>query len=187
MTQWARGAATRYRIDADDRIIDIGGDWIAFAMNNGADGLDAAQVLGRPIWAFIAGDALQEIYALLFSAARRHHLTLNVPFRCDSADTRRFMDMTIAPRTNGELEITSTVRRSEARSAVKLLQERGTESAGVLLICSWCKRVQIESGAWMEVEAAVRCLGLLEDGPLPALSHGICARCRKAAMASARQ
>ncbi len=183
MSDSARDTATSYRIDAGDRIVEVGGAWLAFARSNDAYSLGRDEVLGQPIWSFIDGPEVREIYALLFSAARERNQAVNVPFRCDSADTRRYMDMTITPCGNGGLNIVSTLRRSEPRNKVHLLEAANHDEERLLLICSWCKRVQIESGAWMEVEGAVRCMGLLDEGPLPTLSHGICSHCRKVALA----
>lgn len=186
MSQTARESVTSYRIDADDRIVEVGGAWLAFATSNDAPSLSSLEVLGKPIWSFVEGPEVREIYALLFSAARDRNQTINVPFRCDSADMRRYMDMTITPSGNGTLNIVSTLRRSEPRNAVRLFEAANHDLDHMLLICSWCKRVQIETGAWMEVEGAVRCMGLLDHGPLPTLSHGICSHCRKVALARTR-
>lgn len=45
-----------------------------------------------------------------------------------------------------------------------------------VIICSWCKLVEVESG-WLEVEEAIDKLGLFDEPVLPRISHGCCSPC----------
>jgi hypothetical protein len=47
-------------------------------------------------------------------------------------------------------------------------------------MCGWCKRTQLPTGRWVEIEEAVEELGLFEDSPLPGVTHGICLPCHEA-------
>jgi len=52
-------------------------------------------------------------------------------------------------------------------------------------MCGWCKRIPDSGGRWMEIEAALPRLGLLEQELLPAISHGICDECHRVMMTMA--
>lgn len=165
-----------YEIDAHDVLIDVGDRWEQFAEECGAEGLDRRRVLNRPLWDFIAGRETKHAYELLLGRAREGGKPLVVPFRCDGPTIRRYMELDIVPRTAGQVQLVGRLLRTETRPHVALLDAERECSDEVLVICSWCKRVDAE-GQWMEVEDAVSTLGLFVRTALPRLSHGICERC----------
>lgn len=170
---------TRYRLDRDDRIAWMDDAWVAFAERNRAPELANPMIRGQPLWDFVAGIETRHLYELLFASVRRSGRVVELPFRCDSPDLRRFMKLAVEALPGGELELRATLLREEQRSPAFLLdvdQPRGPET---LSICSFCKRIPVAGGAWVEVEEAVEVLNLFANAALPRLSHGVCPDCRK--------
>jgi len=170
-------SSVAYILDAEDRVAAVDEAWDTFAVAEGAPQLAGGRIIGRPFAASLADAHTRELCALLFQAARQSGRTVVVPFRCDSATVRRFMQLAIEPRPGGELCMSTTLLREEPRPAVALLDETAPRSEDLVRICGWCKRVPLPGGDWVEVEHAMRELGLLERSTLPRLSHGICPTC----------
>jgi len=166
---------TRYELDREDRIRSVNEDWHAFARENEAEHLMDA-VLGTSIWDWLAGMEVRHLYSLLFSRVRSARRTARLPFRCDSPDLRRFMELEIVALPDGGLRCIARLERAEPRPPVRLLDSRVARSKDALAICSWCKRVRVDPDLWLEIEDATSRLRLLEDPP-PAITHGICSDC----------
>ena len=167
----------RYRIDADDIVTAVDASWISYAEQNGAPELTESNVLGKPIWSFLANSEVGHLYDLMFAAVRSGGKELVVPFRCDSPTSRRYMELAVTPLDNGCLEVVSTLKKEEIRPHVDLLSSTERDPDRLLTICSWCKKVHLEQGVWVEVEIAVRELALFESSLLPGLTHGLCPEC----------
>jgi hypothetical protein len=118
------------------------------------------------------------LYRRLFQRVLRTGRPVVFPFRCDSPEVRRFLEMEIRPGPLSGLQLHTRVLRVEPRAPSPLL-ERGVRRGGALLrMCSWCKAVDVE-GRWCEVEQAVIALRLFEREVLPAITHGICPGCHR--------
>ena len=99
-------------------------------------------------------------------------------FRCDAPEKRRLLEMTINPGKDGGLELESTPLWVQPRAPQKLLENRTASSPEkFLLMCGWCKRINVGDSQWEEVEDAVVRLGLFERQESIQVSHGICPRC----------
>jgi hypothetical protein len=170
-------SSVAYVLDAEDRVTAVDEAWNAFAVAEGAPQLTRGRIIGRPFAASIADAHTREICGLLFHAARQTGRQMVVPFRCDSPTVRRFMQLTIQPRSGGVLCMSTSLLREEPRPAVALLDDTAPRGEDLVRICGWCKRVPLPGGEWVEVEHAMRELGLLERSTLPRLSHGICPAC----------
>lgn len=167
-----------YIIDDDDRIISIEGEWEGFASANGAPELTRSRVLGRPIWEFIEGPDTTEVHRLLFSEVRaRGGLDIALPFRCDGPQVRRDMRMMIGRSGAKGIEIRSQLIRELRRPYSALLDVSVRRSDELLRVCSWCNKVNLAPRKWVEVEHAIRNLRLLEDSPIPGITHGMCEVC----------
>jgi hypothetical protein len=161
-----------YTLDVHDGIVGVGGDWDAFAVENGAPQLRAPAPIGRPFRDFVHGLELREALRLLFQSARRRGARCRLPFRCDAPDLRRHMEMDLEPGPEGELTIRCRALSLEARPRLPL----PTPGAPRLEVaCAWCLKMRLGS-AWVEPEEALRANGLLEGAPF-SLSHGICPPC----------
>lgn len=166
----------RYRITADGRIDSIEGPWDRFARENGAPGLP--RPLGEPLLDHVAGASVRAVLASLLDRARRLDEPIELSYRCDAPDRRRFMRLRLERETGGTLMIRSRVLREEPRPPVRLLEPDASRSDDLLPICAWCKRVEAD-GTWLEVEEAIERLGLFDRPALPELTHGVCEVCSR--------
>jgi hypothetical protein len=174
-----------YRIDENDRLTEVDDSWIAFAEQNNASELTAATVRGQKLWQYISDPSTEQLYRHLIDRVRSEKRTIVVPFRCDSPDTRRFMELHLRPLARGGLEIASRIVREEARPTVALLADQGASTLREPLVrmCSWCKKVRVPDG-WVEIEQAIAILGLFTDDAVPGLTHGMCEPCHESLFAS---
>jgi len=167
-----------YRIDSEDRIVWVNADWVAFAEENHAPELTREAVKGRSLFDFISGAETRQLYRVVMERVRASGQTAVLPFRCDGPAVKRLMELAIRLGPNGGIEFASHMIRTEQRRRVPLLDASFRRSREWLHLCSWCKRVQVESGEWVEPEEAVRRLGLFLQPELPRTSHGICLECK---------
>lgn len=171
----------RYHIDSEERLTCANDEWLAFAVENNSSHLTRKSVLERPLWDFITGMETRHLYRLIFSKVKKTGMPVKIPYRCDSPELRRFMEMEIVPVKDGSVQMNCTLLRVEPRPRMDLLDPFMDRSNEFLTICSWCRRVKIGSG-WVEVEEAVQRLNLFEAQRLPQLTHGICPDCHEIAM-----
>ena len=177
MEKLNKDSSFHYEIDARDCITFVDSAWISFAERNDAPELTRQSIIGESIWSFIADWEVRHLYDLVFDAARSCNRTIVIPFRCDSPTIRRFMTLTIASVQDGNLALVGSLIREEPRPRVALLGANAPDLETLLLICSWCKRIQSRDNSWVEVEQAIQELGLFQSDRLPGLSHGICPDC----------
>lgn len=167
----------RYVIDSTDRIVAANAEWFDFARENGAGWLTSDAVLGRPLWDFITDPETRMLYREMVKGVREQSRAQMVPFRCDSPDRRRFMELTISKNPDGALLFLSRVVREESREPIPFLAPGIARGDSVLVMCGWCKKVRVGAEQWVEVEAAVKALDLFDAPRLPRISHGICSVC----------
>ena len=170
-----------YALDGSDAIVSLGDAWLQFARENGAPGLTREAVLGTSVWEYIAGDSTREIYELLFRRVRDEVQPIVLPFRCDSADRFRFMELEIAPGEGRALRLRGRLLREQLRPHFKLLDRFVRRSSEPLPICSVCLRVELFGTSWVEAEEAATRLDLFGASELPPLEYRICADCVRAA------
>ena len=167
-----------YRIDAYDRVVDVGESWADFASDN--DGLDLAKnPPDQTLWTYFDREETRDIWRLLVAHVRKSQKAAQVPLRCDAPGTRRWTEMTLTPESDGGVHFRSVVVFEESRPTVPLLDlhEDRDEGSEPVLVCSWCGLGQHGSG-WCEIEELVRDTRLLERESLPPVSFGICASCQ---------
>lgn len=169
--------ALTYTIDRNDRIDAIDGEWESFADRNDAAQLSRDRVLGSSIWQFIEGIDTAEIHRLLFRRVRERELCVKLPFRCDGPRVRREMEMTVQPSVDAGVLIRTRVLLEQARPYAALLEGAVRRSNELIKVCSWCKKLQLLPGRWVEVEQAIREMRLLELPPIPRISHAMCEPC----------
>lgn len=166
-----------HRINARDRISFANEDWYAFARENGGDSLTPANLIGRHLFDFLCHEETKHLFDVLIQQVRRTGRTMVFPFRCDSPDYRRFMELTVNRHQQGEVEFCSRILWKERRVPMKLLASDVVRSDERLIMCGWCKRVALPEGRWAEVEVAVSEMGLFAKPKLPRIVQGICPRC----------
>ena len=172
-----RPASYDYAIGDRDQIISVSPDWIGFARENGAAGLDASAVLGRSIFEFIRGESTQAFYGVLFRRVRGDRTPLTLPFRCDSPDRFRFMELAIAPGEDAVIELRGVLLREQERPHCRLVDTLIPRSEVELDMCSVCTRVRIPGSKWLEVDEAIASFDLFDSVEQPRLRYSVCESC----------
>jgi hypothetical protein len=167
-------APSIYRVDRRDRIVDFNDGFRSFAADNGAGALPE-RVLGRSLFSFIAGVQVPDIWRHLVERVRRGKPLEGLRCRCDSPDVRRVISIDVRPWPHGHVEFEARLVAELARERLALLEYRHPNGS-MLEMCNWCLRVRLDG--WVDVEQAVRRLGLLEGGEPPGIAHGLCDECR---------
>jgi len=166
-----------WTIDAADKIVQVNDDWLAFARENTSPPLTAASVLDQSIWRFIQGQETIYLYKQIFGRVRAGISPVKFPFRCDSPDCRRCMEMKLSLLPGDTIQFISHILREEWRDPVDILEAVRDRSGEFLKICSWCKKIDIPGRGWGEVEAAIDALDLFGEPSLPRVTHTICDSC----------
>lgn len=164
---------TRYRLDAGDRIVEVGGAWDRFACENGAEDLAGEQVIGLPLRSFIAGDVTRMFIDTLLARVRLTGRPAVVPYRCDSPGLKRFMEMSLTLEGRSLLAEHRLV--GEQPLPRPLTFRTATAGGRWVRRCSMCNRVATRDGA-----------PLVEPECLPEAAatvceviYGVCAECRE--------
>jgi hypothetical protein len=170
-----------YRIDGQDRLVDVNDAYIQDAGDAGPTAAAIrATLLGRDFWSLIPEAAAW--YEPLVRITRAEHRPFTFAFRCDTPTLRRLMRMHMEARLDGSVCFTSSVIRQQSRTRVALLDPDAAVGLDLVSMCSWCKRVRAGDD-WLEVEPALDKLGIDPHDPMPGVSHGICQRCKSELMA----
>ena len=172
-----------YAIDDQDRLIKLDDGYYRFAEENGWDGAGAS--LGRSLWDFVAGHNVKKLQRLLLRRIREGVRDVELPFRCDSPDVRREMNIRIAADRSGRVVMFSArIDNEEEREEPQpLLDIEAPRSDELLQMCAWCDRFLVD-GKWVEVEEAAKRLELFRRSEMPALDHGICPSCNETLLAA---
>jgi hypothetical protein len=102
--------------------------------------------------------------------------TLRFPFRCDSPDALRYMEMAVSPTENNGLIFQTTLTRVLERSSLYPKESRPPGQESMVQICAWCDLVLVHS-EWLSLEDAIWMLGLFDTSEAPPISHSICPAC----------
>ena len=169
-----------YSINSRDEIIFVNENWSDFALANNAPDIVEDSILKRNLWNCISDSTTEYIYREILRKVRAGQ-SMQIKLRCDSAELRRLIELTISLQPNGEdvLFVSHTVWK-QARPSQIILSRDAPLTANLLIICSWCEKVDTGMENWQEVEEAVKILGLFETENLPQISHGICDVCHQA-------
>ena len=165
-----------YTISDAGCIVAVSDNWDAFAEANDGERARAEHVLGRPWSDFVSGEEVRYLFRKLLMRAAAAQRPLAVPFRCDGPAVRRPMEMLVLPQPDKSVSIRCTVLDEEPRETLILLKRDAVRDARLLKMCSWCCQVFVHT-QWVEVEEAIRILGLFNHEPLPSISHSICGPC----------
>jgi hypothetical protein len=166
-----------YRIDADDTIDFVNDTWTQFATANDAATL-ACDIVGSSIWDHIDGVSVIQVYRHLLWRVRTNRVSATFPFRCDSPDRFRHMQLVIQPLEKDRVEFVATLQSEglHAKPIELLRAQRARDSAHFLRICSWCKAFCTTDG-WVPIEKAIEQTSCYTVEPFPMLTHGICDAC----------
>jgi hypothetical protein len=172
-----------HRIDADNVIEFVNDVWLRFAAENW-DAEKAERVVGTSLWDYVCDWGVRHLYEVLLGHVRETGQPVRVPYRCDSPDARRYMEMDVVPLPKDRVEFRCRTIREEPRDPVPVLDAEAPRGGEMLVMCSWCKRINVPP--WMEAEDAIRELELFDAPTMPPISHGICEECRDAVLEAVR-
>jgi len=176
--------ALSYAIDGEDRLVRVDEGFYRFAEENGWDG--AADCLGRSLWDFVAGEQVKKVQRLLVRRVRDGVRDVRLPFRCESPESIREMEIRIDATGSRRLVLFSaTLTYEEDREQPQPLYDADAprSESDFLAMCAWCDRFLV-SGEWVEVEEAARRLELFRRPRMPVLNHGICPQCSRQLLAA---
>jgi hypothetical protein len=166
-----------YWIDTENRVVKVNEAWRDFAKENQAGHLREKTVKPAPLWSFIQGREMKYMFGVMLDKVRRGEGPLVVPFRCDAPDRRRFMEQTIKRTEDGLVEVRCRMLKEEVREPMALLAETGERTDQLIYCCGWCKKFEVSTGKWVEVEVVVQERSLFSEVDLPLISHGACPEC----------
>jgi hypothetical protein len=164
-----------YRIDPENVIVSVNDAFRDFAARN--DAAPLANCVGQSLWTHIRDWDTKQIYGILFARVRSTGRSARIPFRCDSPDCRRFMEMEIGNVAGGLLELRCHLDREETRPSVQVHRFQPNDPYTLITMCSWCLRIRNSSLAWLEVEDAIAEMRVFASDRPTAITHGICKSC----------
>ncbi len=165
-----------YAIDESDLIEFVDDAWLAFARDNGAAELTRDSVIGRRLWDFIDGSGTRHFYRALFERIRLEQLETVIPFRCDSPELQRWMELRVLGASKGRIEFSGRLLRAEKQLHVPLINSLLAGPKQRFSICSLCRRVHA-FGEWLEPEVAMQRFHVFETVHEPAVEHLVCDQC----------
>jgi hypothetical protein len=167
----ASAAPCEHYLDGADRVIFVNERWSAVAAEHGP-AVQPANVLGRPIWDFVAGQETRYIYMLILNRVRFTQISCALRFRCDSPVLQRAVEMRVSPLPGDAVQFTCRALRAEPRPLIEL--PAGEFNGTPARMCSFCKRVSLTGVDW--TEAPSRWLAADPDVS-SRIEHVVCPRC----------
>ena len=166
-----------YQINHKDVITYINPEWLDFAHENNYDIIENTSILGTSLWHYVVNPQTIQIYQTLIKKVREGHDSIKVPYRCDSPDKRRFMEMEISSSGEQDVAFINAILREESRPVVHLLDPAYPRNQQMISMCGWCKKVRT-NGSWLETEDAIIELKIFDEPEIPQITHGICPTCK---------
>ena len=179
-------------LDHELRITRVGKpNWQRFLDDNTSDvpvprNVAMTDVLGRPVTAFIAGEAVRATYAEMFASVLcGTRPPVQFDYRCDAPELRRDMRLSVGPIISGgavrQLLYQSVLLSATPRPAIPLFGApvADGEADDILTMCAICARVAWPKGApagareWIEPASYYRRGG----DEVAVISHGFCEDC----------
>ncbi len=144
-----------YRVDKEDVIVDIGGDWDEFARKNDGGQVLKTHVLGTKLYQHIKGETCRTYVWTMLDAVRKLEREIVRSYRCDSPTCKRFMTMRVTPEPRNGLLLEHQLVSTQAFERPLRFAFASEGARGKLTRCSMCNRLNI-GGAWGEPELALQ-------------------------------
>lgn len=166
-----------YEIDKYNVIRRIAGSWEAFCEENNTHDLSTERVIGCSLWDFVVGKDVRLLYDKVLSQLRTSGAAVQFPFRCDSPDTIRLMQMEIVPQSEKRVRFVTTPLEIRKRPKHIYYTYVAHGHRCHIFSCSICNRVKSDN-AWLQLEQALQENRLLDtDKPL-SMYGAVCPECR---------
>jgi hypothetical protein len=171
-----------YRLDKQDRIVEVGGDWDRVARENDGTEVVADRIIGTKLYAHVADEPSRMFVWTMLDSVRKLFRPSVKLYRCDCPDFKRQMEMTILPETGGGLLVEHRLIGIE-KQPLRLRfagQVRSSLPARALILrCTMCVKLKV-SGVWHEPDETM--LAALEQKDCAVqVAYGICDDCKDAA------
>lgn len=156
-----------YKLDEADCIEEIGGPWSEPNSSN--------KVLGQSIYDFVIRHFTKRFLREFLMLARQTNLPRSRPYRCDTHNLKRLIEMRAVPMNDGHLIVEHRLLEVEPLPFNINFQMASKKSEARYLRCSHCNRLRKKSTTlWIEPESGC------DSGSeiLLAVIHTICADCR---------
>jgi len=168
-----------YRLDENNRIVHCNSAWNQFAVDNEGSELVFNEIKSQSLWDHIHDSETVHIHEKLLERAKKLNKPLVLPFRCDSENVRRYLEMHIVPLEQGGIEYRCRTIREEERDLKGISIKHQAAGGDVLRMCSWCNRIHVADEDWCELEDAIVKLNIFSASKVVPITHGICESCFK--------
>ncbi len=155
-----------------------------------ADRASSSYIIGKPLFDFICDDVTRMYVATMVESVRVIPRTITRPYRCDSPENKRYMQMVISPDQNGLICISHQLIREEpisnpkffrtASSSKKTATKRDMEleQSAYLIRCSICNRLKNKlSRQWQEIDSILEFSTNISSEIN--VVYGVCPNCMK--------
>jgi hypothetical protein len=171
-----------YRLDKQDRIVEVGGDWDRVARENDGTEVVADRIIGTKLYAHVSDEPSRMFVWTMLDSVRKLFRPSTKLYRCDCPDFKRQMEMTILPETGGGLLIQHRLIRQEKQPLrLRFKGIAGGQAASRMLVlrCTMCVKLKV-GGVWLEPDATLLA-GLGQENGATQVAYSICDDCRDAA------
>lgn len=123
-------------------------------------------IIGKSLLEFICDDVTRMYVITMINSVRIIPQSLFRPYRCDSPDTKRFMQMIITPEDNGWVRVSHELLRCEPLKKTVLFKTKSNEQNSILkkrdfvhyhiefVRCSLCNRLRpSDTDVWQEADS----------------------------------
>lgn len=174
-----------YWLGPTERIVRVGPCWDRFALANDGAAATGEKIVDRPVWDFVQDAATRMWLESLIALVRLRSVSIQRPYRCDSPDMKRFMQMNIVPEDEGILRVEHSLVRCEPKSRSVWIDSFSKANSDVRVRCSICGRVRLDK-EWIEPD---RLSSSTSRGGIAKLAviYGVCDDCKTLAMSLAVQ
>lgn len=90
-------STTYYDLNARFEIIDCGGPWDSFALDNGGDDAVRDRVIGTSLWGHISGLSTASYVHSMMQQCQYYRDTYSTNYRCDGPEIVRLFRMSVLP------------------------------------------------------------------------------------------
>lgn len=165
-----------YEIDRDNRILSVSDSFVLYGMQNNYPDISKDALVGKPLLDFFADNEIRHLYESVIDLVRKTGKSSTVPFRCDSPEEIRQMELEISPLDDGKIRFRSVLVDKEPRKRMDILDSNVSRAGKLLVMCSWCKRIAMDN-MWIDLDRAAEETNLFNTPKLPPISHAMCPTC----------
>lgn len=164
--------------------------WTDFANAADAPAPVPQEILGRSVFGFMEGPAVQDHYRELHETVWSGQRRVSMTIRCDAPDIQRRIRLALTPLGPSDHPVgvlyQCQILSEQTRAPIRFLSPQAAvedligDKSPILSVCSFCADVAMSgfmAGDWTTAEAYYRHGG--ESGVR--LSHGICPKCAETA------